>query len=106
MIKADGWKYAGAQVRTQHYVSLKFEVCSGNGSRVTRDTNFFRTDGQTDGRTEGRKDGRMDGQRQIYMPPPTLSGGGIKTSNKKVIAKKPLTNLCEMNSSFVLLPLD
>jgi hypothetical protein len=30
------------------------------------------------GRTDVRTDVRTDGQRQIYMPPPTLSGGGIK----------------------------
>ena len=36
MIKADGWKYPGAQVHTQNNVSLKFEVC---GFRDTPDTN-------------------------------------------------------------------
>ena len=42
-------------IHTQNKVSLKFEVCSGNGFRDTRDINFSgRTDGRTDGSTDGR----------------------------------------------------
>ena len=51
------------KVHIQNNVSLKFEVCSGNGFRDMRDTYFS-------GPTDGRTDGRTDGQRQIYMPPP------------------------------------
>ena len=40
MLKVDGWKYPGAQVHALINISLKFQVCSTIGFRVTRDTNW------------------------------------------------------------------
>ena len=37
----DEWKYPGAQVQTLNNISMKFQVCSANGFRDMRDTNFL-----------------------------------------------------------------
>ena len=49
-------------------------------------------------RTDKRTDGRTNGQSDYIMP--QILFGGIKTSKKKVIAKKLFSNLYEMNSKF------
>ena len=59
----------------------------------------IRTDGQTDERTHVQTDKRTDGRSDYIMP--QILFGGIKTSNKNVIAENPLTNLYEMNSSLL-----
>ena len=60
-----------------------------NFLKIERTDKYARTNGHTDKRTDRRSD---------YIMPQILFGG-IKTSPIKVIAKRPLTNLYEMNSS-------